>query len=154
MVSDYVTHIEYTPHSSVSIGVTGNIVVCMIRTLSQYITERREALGLNQTELAKRAGVERTLINRLESGTTKLPAADKRRAIAKGLGVSHIDILVAAGELAQDEVVQAGVQGVVEPGPKANLQAEIDRFEWTQEQADDLVDLIEWRMRRRGKNVD
>jgi len=87
-----------------SIGMNSDTVVCMMRTLKDFIISRREDLGWNQTELANHSGVPRTTVNRVEKGTTKLPEADVRRKLAAALGVRHVDILIAAGELAEDEV--------------------------------------------------
>jgi transcriptional regulator with XRE-family HTH domain len=102
-------------------------VVCMMSTLKGFITERRKELGMNQTELANRSGVPRTTVNRIETGTTKLPEADVRRKLAKALGVRHVDLLIAAGELAANEV---------EPADDScseavrRLQPRIDRVSW------------------------
>jgi transcriptional regulator with XRE-family HTH domain len=89
----------------------------MIRLLGSYVREKRERLGLNQKELAERCGLPANSINRIEQGVTKVPSPDFRRRLAHGLGVSHIDVLVAAGELEPDEVEAAGVQGVVPENP-------------------------------------
>lgn len=86
-----------------SIGANTAIVLCMTRTLRQFVTKRREELGLNQTQLGEKAGVPRTTINRIEKGTTQLPEADVRRKLARALGVTHIQILLEAGELTEDE---------------------------------------------------
>lgn len=76
----------------------------MSETLAGYVERKRMALGLNQTELATRAGIPPTTMNRIERGVTKLPEAGIRRPLAKALGVRHVDLLIAAGELTEDEV--------------------------------------------------
>jgi transcriptional regulator with XRE-family HTH domain len=53
----------------------------MIRTL-------REAKGLSQVELAKRAKVARPYVVRLESGQQKNPSLVVLKRLAKALGVS------------------------------------------------------------------
>lgn len=78
-------------------------IECMNGTLGDYVVERREAMGISQTELARRANLERTTVNRIETGTTKFPSAAVRRALASALGVSHIELVVAAGELSPSE---------------------------------------------------
>ena len=50
----------------------------------------------------------------IERDRIKLPNADVRRRLAKALGVSHLDLLIAAGELLPEEVVAAGKVGVIE----------------------------------------
>lgn len=67
------------------------------------IKKRRDALGLTQTELADRAGVERAHLSQVERGRITLPNADFRRRIAGALGMSHAALLVAAGELTEEE---------------------------------------------------
>jgi transcriptional regulator with XRE-family HTH domain len=111
----------------------------MMSTLADYVRTRREALGLNQTQLAERSGLPRTTINRIESGTTKLPTPEFRRKLAAGLGVSHIDLLIAAGELLPEEVQTAGVEGVVSSSvrhPADAIHDVVDWFDWTDEQAE------------------
>jgi len=97
--------------------MNGVIVLCVNRTLGHYIKERREVLGLTQTELAERADVPRTTVNRVETGTTKLPSPDIRRRLARALSVPHLDLLIAAGELSGDDIRSAGVVAVevIEP---------------------------------------
>jgi transcriptional regulator with XRE-family HTH domain len=90
--------------TGMSIGSNSDTLVCMMHSLGDYIRARRERLGLNQAEFARRASVPRTTINRLEKGKTNLPEADVRRKLAVALGVRHVDILEAAGELSADEI--------------------------------------------------
>lgn len=58
--------------------------------------------------LADRAGLRRSDVNAIEHGRVTLPGADKRRKLADALGIRHVDILVAAGELSEDEVPKEG----------------------------------------------
>lgn len=131
---------------------TSNLMY-MIRTLGPYVEERRLALGLNQTELAAKCDLPRTTINRIESGITKVPSPDFRRRLAKGLGVSHLDILVASGEIEPEEVQQAGAEGVVDEdaeSPKGHIRAIVEGLEWTEEaalQAGDILQIIAKRTR-------
>lgn len=99
-----------------------------MRTLSSYVAERRQALGLNQTELAERSGVPRTTVNRIETGITKLPDASIRRALSKGLGVCHLDILIAAGEITEEEATHKGAE-LREPGPIDELCAMLEQID-------------------------
>lgn len=72
--------------------------------LADFIRERRLQLGMTQVELAESSGVNQPLISDIERGQTKLPNADARRRIARALGIRHLDLLVAAGELLEDEL--------------------------------------------------
>ena len=90
------------------------ILMLMMRTLGGYIRDYLDRTGLSQTELATRAGVPRVTINRLVKEKTALPDADTRRKLASAMGVSHLDIIVAAGEIEPEEVASAGAEGVVE----------------------------------------
>lgn len=49
-----------------------------------HITERREALGMSQAQLARAVGVIPSSVSQWESGT-KTPATDKLPALAKAL---------------------------------------------------------------------
>jgi transcriptional regulator with XRE-family HTH domain len=79
------------------------IIAVMANGFGPAIRRRREALGLNQTELAERAGVQRAHLSEVERGKIALPNADFRRKIAEALGMSHAALLVAAGELTAEE---------------------------------------------------
>jgi transcriptional regulator with XRE-family HTH domain len=87
----------------------------MSGTLGGYIRNCREQRGLTQTELAERADVPRTTVNRIETGTTQLPAPDIRRRLARVLGVPHLDLLVAAGEVTEAEAAGAIQRDPVTP---------------------------------------
>lgn len=76
--------------------------------MGQFVRERRLALGLSQTKLAQLASVPRETVNRLEAGKVALPTSDARRRLAKALGVRHVDLLVAAGELLPEEIPAEG----------------------------------------------
>ncbi len=76
----------------------------MTETLGTYIERRREGLGWSQKDLAIRSEVPATTVNRIERGVTKLPEAGVRRRLAEALGVRHVDLLIAAGELTEEEV--------------------------------------------------
>lgn len=68
-----------------------------------YIRGARERRGITQSELADLAGIPRPHLSDIERGRIALPNADLRRRLAAALGVSHVDLLVAAGELTQEE---------------------------------------------------
>lgn len=58
------------------------------KVLGQRIKQRREQLGMGQTELAGQVGVTRQTIAKLEDDPTQNPKLDNLRRIASALGVS------------------------------------------------------------------
>lgn len=72
--------------------------------MGAFIRAKRQALGLSQAALAGRAGLSRAYLSQIEGGKVGVTSADVRRRLARALGVRHIDLLVAAGELLPDEV--------------------------------------------------
>ena len=86
---------------------------CM--SLASYVIEKRTEVGLRATDLASASGLTKSYISELERGKIALPNADIRRRLAKALGVSHLDLLVAAGEITPQEL--GTVAGIVERDP-------------------------------------
>lgn len=72
-------------------------------SLAEFVRERRLSMGLTQSDFAEVAGIKRAHLSQIENGRITLPAADLRRKLAKALGVSHIDLMIAAGELTPEE---------------------------------------------------
>jgi len=72
--------------------------------LAQLVQNRRKALGLTQSELAERANVSQSYVSNLERGRTQLPNVQIRRQLAQALRMSHVDLLIAAGELGAHEL--------------------------------------------------
>lgn len=118
--------------TSLSIGNDTATVRSMTTTLGAYIRDRRLELGYRtQSDFAERAGVNRAHLSQIESGKIALPNADLRRKLAKAMGVSHLDILVAAGELEPEEAVSAGgVLTDAEALPPA-IRDLLTAIEWT-----------------------
>ena len=86
----------------------------------------------SQVELATASGLTKSEINALLQGRVKLPGPEKRKGLAKALGVSHLDLLIAAGEITEAEIEDAGKAGVVTlapDDPRAQLHALIDELE-------------------------
>lgn len=66
-------------------GVTGGY--CR-RVFCHVLKRLREAKGLTQTQLARRAKVTRPYVTMLESGAKKAPSLETLRRLARALGVS------------------------------------------------------------------
>lgn len=77
----------------------------------QDVRERRNELGLTQSELAERAGVSQPLIARIEGGDVD-PRLSTLRRIVEALEESEGDIL-RAGDLMHEEVVSVGPDATV-----------------------------------------
>lgn len=84
---------------------------------------------MSQAELARRSGVPVSTINRIETGVTKLPTPEYRRKLASALGVSHLELLVQAGEITQEEL--GSEAGAVERNPDDPREQLIDMMRQT-----------------------
>ena len=72
-------------------------------TIAQRVKRLRMYRGWDQSELAERAAIDRTLLSRIESGGTLNPGANVLKGLARALGCS-IDYLVGL----YDDYDQAG----------------------------------------------
>jgi transcriptional regulator with XRE-family HTH domain len=72
------------------------------KRLGQNIRERRKERRMSQTELAQRAGVALMTISRLERGEHE-PHVRTLSQIARGLGVSLLELMRSAGYFENDE---------------------------------------------------
>lgn len=67
------------------------------------LRERRDALGFTQEDVADRSGTTQATYARIEKGT-QIPRVELRRELCRVLGMTHIEFLVAIGELGDWEV--------------------------------------------------
>lgn len=76
----------YAPSADAHILVlTKNLQICLIADMLRKI---RKEKGLTQVELASIAGVDATVISRIESGVIARPAWETVARLSKALGVS------------------------------------------------------------------
>lgn len=94
----------------VSMGVTANMLGFVNTTLGQFVRELRSERGMAQGELATAAGMPQPALSDIERDRIKLPNADIRRRLAKALGVSHLDLLVAAGTAPVSSICSATIR--------------------------------------------
>jgi transcriptional regulator with XRE-family HTH domain len=82
----------------------GAILLCMDaqKRLGQNIRELRKQQRMSQTELAQRAGVALMTISRLERGEHD-PHVRTLSQIARGLGVSLLELMRSAGYFENDD---------------------------------------------------
>jgi transcriptional regulator with XRE-family HTH domain len=122
-----------------SIASEPAIIPLMETSLGSYLRRRRTQLGMTQEALGERSGLTKGYLSQVESGRIGFPGADIRRRLAKALGVTHLELLIAAGELLEEEVATAGVVGVVEADPndpRQRLHRLIDDINWSAESLD------------------
>jgi transcriptional regulator with XRE-family HTH domain len=100
--------------------------------LGNYIRRRREELKMTAAQLVEQSGVSKSHLSQIEKGKIAFPNAEIRRRLAWALGVSHVDLLVAAGELNAEEVVTAGVEGAVQRSAGSEAVHQLaDRVDWS-----------------------
>lgn len=110
----------------------------MTDTLGSYVRSKREARGWTQRRLAMEAGLNPAHLSQIESGKIALPNPDMRRNIARALGIAHIELLLAAGEITIDEV--DGDDAVIrQTEAEQRMLPLIREIEWNQDRYD-LVD--------------
>lgn len=91
--------------------------------LGAFLRSQRNKAGLTQKQLVAKSGVPQATISDIERGTNKLPGADYRRRLAAALNLRHVDILIAAGELNEDELPKEGAPREVFAGDPVKAQA-------------------------------
>lgn len=64
--------------------------------IGNFLKSKREGLGLSQAEVARRAGVDKGTVSRME-GAQLRPRTDSLQAIGEVIGVSLTDIFAAGG---------------------------------------------------------
>jgi transcriptional regulator with XRE-family HTH domain len=103
----------------------------MNETMGSYIRGRRLAMGMTQEELADAAGVTQASISDLERGRTARSDAGIRRRLAATLGVTHLDLLVAAGELTAEEAGMRPEPATTDPPAVVLICEKARRIAWT-----------------------
>lgn len=88
----------------------------------EKIVALRGARGLNQSELARKAGLSSPTVWALENGETKMPKFETLRKVAAALGVPLAAIMAAEQPSDIDEQLMA-TAGALKPANKAALLA-------------------------------
>lgn len=81
-----------------------------IEPLSKIIATAREAIGWNQSELARAVGVTPQAVQKWEAGTS-VPRMKKMVEIAQALGINHQKIVQAYGLLSAEQRLAAKISG-------------------------------------------
>lgn len=102
-------------------------------TFGDWVEKKRLALGITQGKLADAVGISRQSMSAIESGRIKLPNTDIRRRLAAALGVSHLDLLVAAGEITEAELgTSVGVVEIADDDPRERAIQRLRSITWTE----------------------
>jgi transcriptional regulator with XRE-family HTH domain len=110
--------------------------------LAAYIRARRLQLGMTQVELAEAAGVSQPVISDVERSQTKLPNVEARRGIARALGIRHVDLLVAAGELSSEEVPGFSAETPAPDPDLARRIAMMEALDWDRDNRGNTLDVV------------
>lgn len=70
--------------------------------LGEFIKQKRTEKNISTRELARRSGVSQPYISQLENNKDISPTNDMLKKLAKGLGISYIELLQKAGILEED----------------------------------------------------
>lgn len=89
------------------------------------IISLREQIGLNQSELARKAGLSAPSLWALERGETKMPKYETLAAVASALGVPLQAIMSDTQPLDIDNQISAAARGL-SPANKAAILAAIN----------------------------
>lgn len=84
-------------------------------TLRDLISARIDELGVPQAEYARRVGISAAHLNQILKGKIDLPRGDVRRRLADDLGITVLDMLVLAGELAPEDIPSQHANSLATP---------------------------------------
>lgn len=123
--------------------------------LGQYIRDRRHALGLTQSAIERAFGIPQTYLSSVERGTTVLPSEEFRSRLATALQISTIDLLLAAGEVKRDDLMDWAHQaGIITPDKPSDRVVTLARELSEDDDASPrvhLASLIPWMTQREAE---
>ena len=128
------------------------ILPVMSQSLGAFVIERRVAVGYRtQRALADASGIKQPDLSDIERGATKLPNPETRRKLAKALRVTHLDLLIAAGEITENEIQDAGKEGTLpQPqfgAPPPDLDMLFHQVEWFEPRTSMIRDVLQGMVR-------
>ena len=91
--------------------------------LGAFVRARRQRLGLTTVALADLAGISQPYLSNIERGKNRLPSEAVRRRLAAVLGTTNLEMLVAAGEVTQEDL--AGLPSSAPPAPPPTLPSDV-----------------------------
>ena len=102
--------------NTASIGIEWTSLVAMEKTFSALVKERIDAAYRgSQAEFARATGFKPQTVNTWLKGRVTLPQLAARRVLARELGISMVDLLVALGELERSDVEESGAEPAANP---------------------------------------
>lgn len=104
--------------------------------LGAFVRAQRDEHGWTQDQLADKAGTSGAYISQIETGRVAWPGAHLRRAIARSFGISHLDMLVGAGEVSEQEISPAPVVQYHPRREIADMLALMEGIVWNQDRID------------------
>jgi transcriptional regulator with XRE-family HTH domain len=93
--------------------------------IGQLLRERRESLGLSQTDVARRAGSSQRQVSRLENNEEAMPRRDTLERFGAVLGITLAEFYRAAGVM--PSLVEEAPRVVVIRGPNGEQEVPIAR---------------------------
>ena len=79
--------------------------------LGAVVKALRQAQGVSQVQLAEATGISQTYLSDVEGGKVRLPNVHHRRRLAGVLGTSNVELLLASGEVDEEELIAWARQG-------------------------------------------
>ena len=99
-----------------------------METFAEWLEKQMNRLGWNQSEMARRAGVERATINRALNQTRR-PEPRTCRGIARALAVDEDDVLSRAGHRSK-AADDTGMSEWIAAGRKLTAHERAEFLEW------------------------
>lgn len=123
-----------------SIGIECLNLGGMTTTLKALLAQRIEdAYDGNQAAFARATGFRPQTVHTWLKGSVTLPNIDARRRLAKEFGMSHLELLVAVGEL---DASEASVPDDPRSDMVRHLQPLIDAVEWDRVKVETIEGLL------------
>lgn len=130
---------------AVSIGSERFMLPFMAQnSLATLILNRVKELGISQRAYADRMGLSASHMNGLVHGKIQLPRPELRRRLAHDLGLTHLDLLVMAGEINADEIPVEGAPRDLFPSGSIHAEVVKELTGMTEDLALQLASFAKW----------
>ena len=111
-------------------------------TLGEFITLRRNELGMSRNALAVASGVSHTEVNRIETGDRKQPSVKNIKSLASVLLVPAEDLMKYAGYIPSDDIspVERAFPGLKTEKQRQTVETIVEGLSRNSELADEDLD--------------